>query len=178
MTDSITPLRILVPCDFSHACRQALETCVAFDWSTSVKIFLLTVEDLVKTGHDNENSDHWLAAFRARLSFEITVCPLVGKGRFIRAVLEAVTLQEIDLIVVGTRGARGMGRSIPGIARGKHCPYRAGSRPFHSAAISFYRITRHCCSHRYQMRCCQVGSLHDKAFGILASKVSSGICSH
>ncbi len=107
MTDSTHIFRILVPCDYSPACRQALEACATFDWRMPVEVFVLTVEDPMQASSEGLKADRLLGEWLAAFLPDIKVRKLQAKGRFVTAVLEAVSVQGIDLVLVGTRGARG-----------------------------------------------------------------------
>ena len=107
MTNSSTPFRILIPCDYSEACRQALDACAKFDWKVPVEVFVLTVQDPLypdNYGQDAEKQlTEWLNAFPAGTSIQ----RLSASGRFVNVVLESLNAHDIDLVIVGTRGSRG-----------------------------------------------------------------------
>lgn len=107
MTNSSTRFRILIPCDYSEACRQALDACATFDWKMPVEVLILTVQDPMQRGSYGENADklltEWLTAFPAG----IPIRRLNEKGRFVNAVLKVLTTKGIDLVIAGTRGSRG-----------------------------------------------------------------------
>lgn len=107
MTSTSIPFRILIPCDYSESCRQALSTCATFDWKVPIEVFVLTVQDPLRSdsyGQDVEKQlTEWLAAFPAGTSIQ----RLNASGRFVNVVLEAITAYDIDMVVAGTRGSRG-----------------------------------------------------------------------
>lgn len=107
MTNSNSRFRILIPCDYSEACRQALDACAKFDWKIPVEVFILTVQDPTQPGSYGQNADRqlseWLTAFPAGIQIQ----RLNTNGRFVNAVLEALTRHGIDLVIAGTRGSRG-----------------------------------------------------------------------
>lgn len=116
MNDSADILRILVPFDYSQAGRLALEVAVKFERLIPVKIFTLTVEDGVGTRAKpvivGSELSQWIAAFPPAIKIQ----PLHVPGRFVDSVLDVVDAYHIDLIVVGTRGARGW----DGVFMGSH----------------------------------------------------------
>lgn len=107
MTDSTDVFRILIPCDYSPACRQALEACAAFDWRMPVEVFILTVEDPMQACTRGMKADRLLAEWLKVFSPDIKVRKLQVRGRFVSVVLEAIASHGIDLVIAGTRGARG-----------------------------------------------------------------------
>jgi nucleotide-binding universal stress UspA family protein len=72
-----------------------------------VEIFVLAVEDPMQASSDRLKADQLLGEWLAVFLPDTKVRKLQAKGRFVTAVLEAVSMQGIDLILVGTRGARG-----------------------------------------------------------------------
>lgn len=116
MADSANILRILVPCDYSQVSRQALEASAKFDWRMPVEIFVLSVEEPLQTGAQRANSGgdpaDWIAAFPPTLKIQ----PLHVAGRFVDTMLDVIDAHHIDLIVIGTRGARGW----DGVFMGSH----------------------------------------------------------
>lgn len=105
MTYSADTFRILIPCDYSSACRQALEACATLDWRMPVEVFILTVEDPMQAC--GIKADRLLAEWLKVFFPDIKVRKLQAKGRFVSVVLEAVATHGIDLVITGTRGARG-----------------------------------------------------------------------
>lgn len=114
MTNNPQPFRILVPCDYSEASRQALDACAKFEWHVPVEVFILTVDDPMRAAGAFAESHlaEWLNAFPATMQVRL----LQERGRFVTVVLDAVATQGIDLVVVGTRGARGW----EGVFMGSH----------------------------------------------------------
>lgn len=116
MNDSADILRILVPFDDSQAGRLALEVAVKFERQMNVEIFMLTVEEdigaRVQPVNVRSELGRWISAFPPA----VKIHPLHLKGRFVDSVLDMVDARHIDLIIVGTRGARGW----DGVFMGSH----------------------------------------------------------
>lgn len=116
MKNSAAAFRILVPCDYSQACRQALEACATFDWRMPFEVFILAVVDPMQAAIHGPEAERlpgeWCGAFPSK----VKIHPLREKGRFVDVVLAAVATHCIDLIIVGTRGARGW----EGVFMGSH----------------------------------------------------------
>lgn len=107
MNDSTVIFRILVPCDYSKVCRQALQACAAFDWGRPVEIFVLTVRDPMQADGSFLKGQDPPAELFAAFPADAKIILLEAQGRFVTAVLDVVASKHIDLIVVGTRGSRG-----------------------------------------------------------------------
>lgn len=116
MNDLVDILRILVPFDHSEVGRLALEVAVKFEGQIPVEIFILTVEEDIggRTQPVDAGSElgQWISAFPPAVKIQ----PLHVTGRFLDSVLDVVDAHHIDLIVVGTRGARGW----DGVFMGSH----------------------------------------------------------
>ncbi|OJV22635.1 MAG: universal stress protein UspA [Dyadobacter sp. 50-39] len=107
MADSTDRFRILVPCDFSEAFWQALETCATLDWPRPVELLVLTVGDPLNVSDKRQASEHRLAEWHSAWQHKFETRILEATGRFVNAVLDAVGAHDVDMIVVGTRGSRG-----------------------------------------------------------------------
>lgn len=107
MTDSTAIFRILVPSDYSQVCRQALQACASFDWGRPVEVFVLTVQDPMQPRVIAQKDQDQLSACFAGFPADAKIILLEAQGRFVNTVLKVVASKQIDLIVVGTRGARG-----------------------------------------------------------------------
>lgn len=107
MTGSTVIFRILVPSDCSQVCRQALQACANFDWRRPVEVFVLTVQDPMRPQVIAHKDQEQLSACFAGFPADAKIILLEAQGRFVNTVLEVVASKQIDLIVVGTRGARG-----------------------------------------------------------------------
>lgn len=116
MTDTANIFRVLVPCDYSQASRQALEAAAEFDWRMPVEMFVLTVEEPLQTGAQPVVAQRELSEDSTAFPAAIKIRRLHMKGRFLHAVLDVVDTHCIDLIIAGTRGARGW----DGIFMGSH----------------------------------------------------------
>lgn len=116
MNDSADILRILVPFDYSEAGRMALEVAAKFEGQVHVEIFILTVKEGVGTRTQpvdvGSKLGQWISAFPPA----VRIHPLHVTGRFVDSVLDVVDARHIDLIVIGTRGARGW----DGVFMGSH----------------------------------------------------------
>ncbi|OJV21759.1 MAG: universal stress protein UspA [Dyadobacter sp. 50-39] len=116
MDDSADILRILVPFDCSQAGRLALQATAEFEWQMPVKIFVLTVEEDIGARAQPVNAGSELSQWISAFPPAIKIHPLHVTGRFVDSVLDVVDTHHIDLIVVGTRGARGW----DGVFMGSH----------------------------------------------------------
>ncbi|WP_033403501.1 universal stress protein [Dyadobacter beijingensis] len=116
MKNSAAAFRILVPCDYSQACRQALEACATFDWQMPFEVFILAVEDPMQAAVHGPEAERQPAEWCGAFPSKVKIHPLREKGRFADVVLAAVATHCIDLIIAGTRGARGW----EGVFMGSH----------------------------------------------------------
>ena len=107
MRDSIDLFRVLIPCDYSEACRQALEACAMLDWRMPFEVFILTVEEPMLAVSHGPEAERLLAEWCRAFPTKVKIHALHEKGRFVDVVLEAVATHCVDLIIAGTRGARG-----------------------------------------------------------------------
>ncbi|MGN7884291.1 universal stress protein [Dyadobacter sp. 22481] len=132
MGHSTDRFRILIPCDYSLACKQALEACATLDWRMPVEVFILTVEDPMQAGAREMMDERLLAEWVKVFSPDINVRNLQAKGRFVNVVLEALAIHGIDLVIAGTRGARGW----EGVFLGSHAERIVRVSPVPVLAIS------------------------------------------
>lgn len=116
MNDSADILRILVPFDYSQAGRLALEVAAKFEGQVHVEIFMLTVEQDIGTRTQPVDAGSELGQRISAFPPAVKIQPLHVTGRFVDSVLDVVDAHHIDLIVVGTRGARGW----DGVFMGSH----------------------------------------------------------
>lgn len=116
MAEQSGSLKILVPFDFSELSWHALHVSAGLNGGRNLQICLLTVSDpgqnAVRERHDDEQVANRLASLPAHVGVRF-----VSKtGRFVKAVLDAILSEEIDLVVIGTKGSRGW----DGIFLGSH----------------------------------------------------------
>jgi glycine betaine transporter len=134
------PRRILVATDFSESSEQALDYALALASRLDAKVYLLNVIGLPLLGvadvgialtssmidaliRGNRSELERLVERRAPARVEI----LLKTGDVRDVIVSTADSLDIDLIVMGTHGRRGVGRALlgsvaEGVLRHAHCP--------------------------------------------------------
>ncbi|MCF2518334.1 universal stress protein [Dyadobacter sp. CY351] len=131
--------KILVPCDFSVSARRGLEFAVELAQATSGDIVILSVisqqqEDQKQAVMERYKED--FQNFVTNINQAVTIIQQIRFGRLLPAVLEMITLESVNQIVVGTRGSRGwestfMGSNVEKVLRRSPVPVFAVNQKTH-----------------------------------------------
>lgn len=123
--------RVLIPTDFSETGLLAFEHGAFLARLCKADLYLLHVveiQDYAYTGYDpvlvppnemsitEEFAENKLQELSSRIALEygVHVIPLVSKGRVAHSIGEAVEDHKIDIVVMGTHGAKGLGEFVMG----------------------------------------------------------------
>jgi len=128
--------RILVPCNFSPCCERAIRFAAQLAEISGSEIIVLTV--ITGIGPSGMQDPYLVDVEekKARLKFReitrtfsslIVFRHLIRKGKLLPSILKCITKQEIDLVVMGTKGSRGwdqffMGSNIEKVVRTSPVP--------------------------------------------------------
>lgn len=141
--------RILVPCNFSVCCENAIRFAAEIANHNEAEIILLTViTEVEKTGLPGEKTAT-AASAEASEKFaqmmknfpELTrVRHQIRKGKRLPTILRCITREKITLVVMGTKGSRGwdqffMGSNIEKVVRTSPVPVFAVKNPVSTHAI-------------------------------------------
>jgi nucleotide-binding universal stress UspA family protein len=141
--------RILVPCNFSECCENAIRFAVEIAERNEGEIVLLTViTDVEKNGSPGEKT---MADASAEATEKFTqmmenfpdltrVRHQIRKGKRLPTILRCITREKINLVVMGTKGSRGwnqffMGSNIEKVVRTSPVPVFAIKYPVSAHAI-------------------------------------------
>ena len=128
---------ILLATDFSGAANQAVAYAAGLARSFGAKLYAMHVQEPINYALPVESWQNLELTRELEIDFlfeavrrecpEVTPHVLLGEGIVWRAVEDAVTKHEIDLVVVGTRGRTGIGKALLGsvaeeILRHASCP--------------------------------------------------------
>jgi nucleotide-binding universal stress UspA family protein len=128
---------ILLATDFSGSANQAVAYAVGMARSFGAKLYAMHVQEPINYALPPESWQSLELTRELEIDFlyeavrrecpEIKPHVVMGEGRVWRAVEDAVTKHEIDLVVVGTRGRTGIGKALLGsvaeeILRHASCP--------------------------------------------------------
>jgi nucleotide-binding universal stress UspA family protein len=123
--------RILVPCNFSPCCENAIRFAAELSARSGAEVIVLTVIKATDTSGLTEPYMTETAAKEARIKFreiirlvstQTSFRHLIRKGKLLPVLLRCIARHEVDLVVMGTRGSRGwdqffLGSSIEKVVR-------------------------------------------------------------
>ncbi|WP_439585611.1 universal stress protein [Dyadobacter bucti] len=131
--------KILVPCDFSVSARRGLEFAVEIAQATSGVVIVLSAISQQQVDENAIVSERYKAEFEnfvVKISQPINIIHTIRIGRLLPAVLDLITEESVDLIVMGTRGSRGwestfIGSNVEKILRRSPVPVFAVNQQSH-----------------------------------------------
>jgi nucleotide-binding universal stress UspA family protein len=131
--------KILVPCDFSVSALRGLEFAVELAEATSGAIIVLSVISQQQGDEKQAVMERCKADFEnfvTSINQPVHISQQIRFGRLLPAVLEMITLESVDQIVMGTRGSRGwestfIGSNVEKILRRSPVPVFAVNQQSH-----------------------------------------------
>ncbi|WP_221393526.1 universal stress protein [Dyadobacter sp. NIV53] len=126
--------KILVPCDFSPCCENALRFAIELAGKCHAEVIILTILKLPEKLSDAKDLD--LYRKLARVGFEkikktyrlpIRIRHEITVGKILPEILGCINRKNIDLVVMGTKGSRGweqifMGSNTEKVVRASPVP--------------------------------------------------------
>ncbi|WP_439581777.1 universal stress protein [Dyadobacter bucti] len=141
--------RILVPCNFSACCENAIRFAAEIAGRSGAEIILLTVvSEVEKTGLPDEKAAADASAEATEKFGQMMknfpdlkrVRHQIRRGKRLPTILSCITREKINLVVMGTKGSRGwdqffMGSNIEKVVRTSPVPVFAVKNPVSAHAI-------------------------------------------
>ncbi len=106
--------KILVPVDFSEHSVTALNYAFGFAKSSQSEVILLHITEIGSGAPQPETNNLMNSLLNDTSANEVPVTPLFREGKIVDQILQVCNSHEIDLVVMGTRGAGNISRNIFG----------------------------------------------------------------
>ena len=152
--------KILVPCDFSTCCENAVKFAVELAGLCNGEVVILTILRLPEQLSDIKDLD--LCRKQTRAGFEkikntyrdtVKIRHEIASGKMLAVILECITRKQIDLVIIGTKGSRGwqdifMGSNAEKVVRASPVPVFSIKSPI--TVTSIKNIVLPCDLRHYQ----------------------------